>query len=233
MPASVPIRLERGKLVGAGGVVAAPRARGAAARACRSRPRSGPCSSRTSSPPRCGRRAPSAGRCCSGLYERLGHLGVEAGARRTELAAANERLGPLAETTTDSFKVLTGCSRSGPIAATIRSGPSCRASTTRAMRSASSTSKAREHLAKGQGHPAVGPQVAAHLEELAAFLAAASAERPLSRSWIATWNKRAQALISQMIGGQQLGPDLGSAGPGRQSRPSRSRGRRISSSTAW
>jgi hypothetical protein len=42
-----------------------------------------------------------------GLYERLGHLGVETGPRREELAMANARLASLAQTTTDSYKVLT------------------------------------------------------------------------------------------------------------------------------
>ena len=41
-----------------------------------------------------------------GLHSRLVHLGVEQGDRLTELSTANTRLGALAQTTTDSHKVL-------------------------------------------------------------------------------------------------------------------------------
>jgi hypothetical protein len=144
-----------------------------------------------------------------GLHERLGHLGVEAGARRDELATANERLIPLAESTTDSHKVLAALlgrwpeRADDPIRAVVQGVDAAREAL------AALDDKAREHLARGQGHPAVGAQVTEHLEELSAFLGAASAERPLSRAWIADWNKRAQSLISQMIAPPVSGPGPG------------------------
>jgi hypothetical protein len=52
----------------------------------------------------------------------------------------------------------------------------------------------------------VGTQVVAHLDELGAYLAAASAERPITRTWVAAWNKRAQDLIEAMISRQGTGP---------------------------
>jgi hypothetical protein len=72
--------------------------------------------------------------------------------------------------------------------------------------------EARSHLEKGRAHTGVGQQVVTHLDELAAYLAAASAERPLTKSGIATWNKRAQELISQMISAPP--PPGAGAGPG-------------------
>ncbi|MCA9674841.1 MAG: hypothetical protein KC464_07370 [Myxococcales bacterium] len=140
-----------------------------------------------------------------GLYERLGHLGVEAGARRDELSEANARLAPLAENTTDSFKILTGLlgkwpeQADDPLRAVVMGVDGALAALNRIEQ------KARDHLASGREHATVGALATAHLEELAAFLAAASAERPLTEAWISTWNRRAQELIAQMISAPQPG----------------------------
>lgn len=135
----------------------------------------------------------------SGLYERLGKLGVESGPRRDEVFEANARLAPLAENTTDSHKVLTGLLAKwperpdDPVRAVVHGVDAARNAL------AELDDKAREHLEKGRGHATVGAPVVAHLEELVSYLAAASAERPLTNAWVATWNKRAQELIAQMI----------------------------------
>jgi hypothetical protein len=149
----------------------------------------------------------------SGVYQRLGHLGVESGDRRNEIATANERLAPLAEHTTDSFKVLTALlakwpdQADDPLRAVVQGIEVARAAL------AQLDDRARDHLAKGHGHPTVGPLATEHLESLASYLSAASAERPITATWITTWNKRAQELIAQMISAPGRGPAPG-PGPG-------------------
>jgi hypothetical protein len=146
-----------------------------------------------------------------GVYERLGGLGVTEGARRDELAEANTRLAPLAENTTDSYKVLTALlgkwpeRPDDPVRAVARDVGAARDALSEL------NDEARAHLERGRVHTVIGAQVATHLDELGAYLAAASAERPLTRSWIAGWNKRAQELISQMI---SAAPPGAGAGPG-------------------
>ena len=64
---------------------------------------------------------------------------------------------------------------------------------------ASIDDKARDHLSRGRGHAGVGAQVAAHLDELTAYLEAASAERPITEAWVRAWNEQAQKLIARII----------------------------------
>lgn len=144
-----------------------------------------------------------------GLYERLGNLGVDRGARRDELFEANARLAPLAKTTTDSHLVLTELLAKWPERAddplrVVVQGVDVARDAVNAL-----DDRARDHLAAGRAHATVGPQVTTHLEDLASYLAAASAERPLTKAWVADWNRRAQLLISQMIASRP-GPGTGS-----------------------
>jgi hypothetical protein len=120
-------------------------------------------------------------------------------ARRDEVAEANARLGPLAESTTDSHKVLTALLGKWPERADDPMRAVARGVDAARDALAELDDRAREHLDKGRGHQAVGAQVVAHLDELDAYLGAASAERPITRTWVAGWNKRAQELIAQMI----------------------------------
>ncbi len=145
-----------------------------------------------------------------GLYERLGHLGVERGARRDELFEANARLAPLAENTTDSHKVLIGLLGKWPERADdpVRVVVQGVASGRDAINGLDD--KAREHLAAGRTHATVGAEAATHLDDLVGYLSAANAERPLTRTWIADWNTRAQQLIKQMIAGAGPAPGPGS-----------------------
>ncbi len=135
----------------------------------------------------------------SGLYERIGHLGVEDGARRDELFEAIQRLAPLATNTTDSHKVLTALlgkwpeKADDPVRAVVQG-----VEVTREALSGLDD-KARDHLAAGREHAIVGVQAAAQLDELRACLTAAGGERPLTRAWVTAWNQRAQALIAAMI----------------------------------
>jgi len=143
-----------------------------------------------------------------GALQRLSHLVIETGARHAELAAASERLVPLAESTTDSFKVLTSLLAKWPDKADdlLRAVVHGIQGTRTAL--AELDDPARANLVKGQGNPAVGPLATEHLEALASYLGAASAERPLTAAWVGGWNKRAQELIAQMISAPQQQPPV-------------------------
>jgi len=102
-----------------------------------------------------------------GLHQRLVHLGVDEGSGRlAELAAANARLSPLAQTTTDSYKVLTELLASWPddamepLASLVRQAEPMRD----ALAELSET--ARQHLEAGRGHPARGADVREQLARL-------------------------------------------------------------------
>jgi hypothetical protein len=143
-----------------------------------------------------------------GLHERLGSLGVDRGARRDELFEAIARLAPLARTTTDSHLVLTELLGKWPERAddplrVVVQGVEVARDAVNAL-----DDRARDHLAAGRGHATVGPQATTHLEDLASYLAAASAERPLTKAWVAEWNRRAQLLIAEMIASRP-GPENG------------------------
>lgn len=134
-----------------------------------------------------------------GLHQRLVHLGVEHGDRLNELATANTRLAPLAQTTTDSFKVLTDLlagwpdDASDPLRALVQEAE--------AMRDALSDldEHAWTNLKAGVGDATVGTVVQDHLGALERRLAAAQAEQPLTKDWIQTWNRAAQQLIRRLI----------------------------------
>jgi hypothetical protein len=149
----------------------------------------------------------------SGVYERLWHLGVEGGPRRDEIAMANERLGPLAQQTTDSYGVLTGLlgkwpdRADDPVRAVVQGIEQAREAL------ASLDDRARDHLAKGRGHAAVGALVANHLDALVAYVTAASAERPLTKAWVTGWNRHAEELISQLIAAPLPAPGPVPPGP--------------------
>ncbi len=134
-----------------------------------------------------------------GLYERLGHLGVDAGPRRAELAEATRRLAPAMETTTDSYRVLTALLAAwpervdDPVRAVVQTAETARDAL------AALDDQSRAHLEKGRGHGPVGASVASHLDELASYLTAASAERPITGPWVQTWNQQAQELIRRLI----------------------------------
>jgi hypothetical protein len=134
-----------------------------------------------------------------GLYERLGHLGVDNGPRREELATANSRLAPLAQTTTDSHKVLTGLlaqwpdDASDPVRAVVQQAETLRDTL------GEIDERAMQHLNDGVSNPIGGGEAKDHLEALRGRVAAAQAELPMAREWIGVWNKAAQALIGRMI----------------------------------
>ena len=133
-----------------------------------------------------------------GLHERLVHLGAT-GARSAEVGNANDRLKALSRPTTDSHKVLTELLAAwpdqveDPLRAVVQGAPALLDAL------AKLDDGARAHLEKGRSHPTVGAAVAAHLDELVAALAMASAERPVTGEWIGGWNRRSQELIASMI----------------------------------
>lgn len=134
-----------------------------------------------------------------GLHDRLVRLGAEGGARCAEVGEANARLAPLAVPTTDSHKVLTDLLAAwpervdDPLRAVVQGAEVAREAL------AELDDKAREHLEKGRQNAAVGASVATHLDELIAYLSAASAERPITQAWVRGVNDRGQQLIRQLI----------------------------------
>jgi hypothetical protein len=134
-----------------------------------------------------------------GLHSRLVHLGLEHADRLTELATANNRLGALAQTTTDSHKVLTELvaawpdDSSDPIRSIVHQAETIRDAV------GEINEHARANLKAGVQHPLVGTEVRGHLDALDGRLAAAQAEQPLNRDWISIWNKKAQELIKRLI----------------------------------
>ncbi|HLL23477.1 MAG TPA: DUF6079 family protein [Kofleriaceae bacterium] len=134
-----------------------------------------------------------------GIYERLGQLGVTSGARRDEITTARDRLAPLAGTTNDSFKVLSALlahwpdKPDDPLRTIVHGAKAARDAL------APLDDRARDNLAKGQGHSSVGALATEHVESLVAYLAAASIERPITAAWVSNWNSRAQQLIAQLI----------------------------------
>jgi hypothetical protein len=134
-----------------------------------------------------------------GLHSRLVHLGLEQADRLTELSTANSRLAALAQTTSDSHKVLTELltawpdDSSHPIRSIVRQAETIRDAISEI------NEHARANLKAGVQHAVVGTEVRGHLDALDGRLAAAQAEQPLNRDWISTWNKRAQELIKRLI----------------------------------
>lgn len=134
-----------------------------------------------------------------GLHARLVHLGVEQGDRLAELATANTRLGPLAQTTTDTHKVLTELLAAWPDGADDALRALVQQAETIRDALGELDDTARKNLQAGVNHPVVGTEVHSHLSTLHGRLAAAQAEQPLAKDWVTGWNKKAQELIQQLI----------------------------------
>lgn len=134
-----------------------------------------------------------------GLHSRLVHLGVEQGGRLNELSTANSRLAALAQTTTDSHKVLTELlaawpdDASDPQRTIVQQAESIRDAL------GELNEHARSNLKSGVNHAAIGMEVRGHLSVLDGRLAATQAEQPVTKDWISTWNKKAQELIKRLI----------------------------------
>jgi hypothetical protein len=134
-----------------------------------------------------------------GLHAHLVKLGVERGDRLTELSTANTRLSPLAQATTDSHKVATDLLAAWPddasdaLRALVQQVESIRDAL------AELNEHARANLMGGATHPTIGTEVRGHLSALDGRLTAGQAEQPLTKDWIATWNKKAQELIQRLI----------------------------------
>jgi hypothetical protein len=134
-----------------------------------------------------------------GLHERLMHLGIEQGARPKEIAAANTRLAPLAQKTTDSYKVLTELLAAWPDDASDALRSLVRQA--EAIRTALGelNENAQRNLKAGVGHPAVGVEARDQLSALEGRLTSAQAEQPLTKEWVQAWNQKAQQLIHRLI----------------------------------
>ncbi|MDQ3363903.1 MAG: DUF6079 family protein [Myxococcota bacterium] len=134
-----------------------------------------------------------------GLHARLVHLGLAKGDRLTELSTANTRLAALAQSTTDSHKVLSELlaawpdDASDPVRAIVQQAE--------ALRDALGdlNEDARATLTAGGGHAEIGTEVHSHQVALEGRLAATQAEQPITKEWIASWNKKAQELIKQLV----------------------------------
>jgi hypothetical protein len=151
-----------------------------------------------------------------GLHSRLVHLGVEQGARLTELSTANMRLAPLAQSTTDSHKVLSELLVAWPDDASDALRTIVQQAESLRDALAELNEHARTNLKAGVNHPAVGTEVSGHLSALSSRLEAAQAEQPLSKDWISTWNKKAQELIKRLIEQPQPQPPQPPTGGGVQ-----------------
>jgi hypothetical protein len=134
-----------------------------------------------------------------GTHARLVKLGVDKSDRLAELATANTRLASLAQTTTDTHKVLSELLAAWPDDASdaIRTIVQQAGVIQEAINELDED--ARANLTAGVAHPVVGAEVRAHLAALTGRLAAAQAEQPVTKVWIATWNKKAQGLIKRLI----------------------------------
>lgn len=134
-----------------------------------------------------------------GLHSRLVQLGAEGSDRTTEIAAASERLAPLAISTTDSFSTLTQLlgkwtdDASDPLRALIDDVDAIGGALDKL------NENARKNLRSGASHPVVGSETVDHLAKLDACLAARQAERPLTSVWVEDWNKRAQELVHALL----------------------------------
>ena len=100
-----------------------------------------------------------------GLHTRLVHLGVDKGDRLTELSTANTRLGPLAQNTTDTHKVLTELLAAWPDDASDALRIIVPQAETLRDVLGELNEHARANLAAGVNHPVVGTEVRGHLGE--------------------------------------------------------------------
>jgi len=140
-----------------------------------------------------------------GFHARLVELGAAGGARITDVATANARLAPLAQTTTDSHKMLSELLSAWPDEGTDSAGPldPIRAVVQQASLLREAVGElnvnSRSNLTAGGNHSIVGADVVAHLDSLEARLAAPEQELPLNMEWAKDWNKKAQGLIQRLL----------------------------------
>lgn len=141
-----------------------------------------------------------------GLHSLLVHLGVQQGERLKEVSTANGRLSALAQTTSDSNKILTELlgawpdDAADPLRAIVQQAESIRDTL------GELSDHARISLKAGVNHLAFGSEVRSHLSALDRRLEAAQAEQPLTRDWVLAWNRKAQELIKSLIEQQQTTP---------------------------
>jgi hypothetical protein len=139
-----------------------------------------------------------------GLHARLVHLGAEAGERLKELATVNTRLAALAQTTTDSHKVLSELLAAWPDDAS----DALRTVVQQAESMREALGELNEHalssLRAGVNQPVIGIEIRGHLSALEGRLEAAQAEQPLTKDWVSNWNQRAQALIQRFMAQPQM-----------------------------
>ncbi|MFO0554343.1 MAG: DUF6079 family protein [Polyangiaceae bacterium] len=140
------------------------------------------------------------------LHARLVHLDVQGGDRLKELAGANTRLIPLTLNTTDSHKVLSELLVGWPDDAVDPFRGIVQQAETIRDALAELNEHARANLKAGVSHSSIGGEVTAHLAALDGRLTAAQAEQPLTKDWVATWNKQAQDLIKRLIEQPQPAP---------------------------
>jgi hypothetical protein len=133
------------------------------------------------------------------LHQRLVQLGAEGSPRAEEIAAANARLAPLAQATTDSHKVLSDLlaqwpdDGADPLRALVQGAELIREAL------GELNEHARKNLQAGVNHSALGAEVQDRLEALASRLCAVQAEKPLTTEWVREWNKTAQGLIQRLL----------------------------------
>ena len=136
-----------------------------------------------------------------GLHLRLTQLGITKGDRLQELATTNSRLAALAQTTNDSFKVLTellaAWPEEGGTADPLRSlVQHCEVISDALGRL---NENARRTLRAGAGHASLGGALRDHLSALDERLAAGQSAQPLDLHWINGWNRTADQLIHQIM----------------------------------
>jgi hypothetical protein len=116
-----------------------------------------------------------------------------------ELATANARLASLAQTTTDSNKVLSQLlaawpdDAGDPLRSLVQDAETIREAL------GELNENARKNLHAGINHSALGSEVQDHLKALESRLSVAQAEKPLTKDWIKEWNKTAQGLIQRLL----------------------------------
>jgi hypothetical protein len=134
-----------------------------------------------------------------GLHSRLVHLGADQGERLKELSTANSRLAALAQTTTDSYKVMTELLAAWPDDASDQLRTLVQQAESIRDALGEVNEHARNNLKAGINHVAIGTEVSGHLSALDGRLGAAQAEQPLTKDWVSAWNKKAQELIKRLI----------------------------------
>lgn len=134
------------------------------------------------------------------LHKRLVNLGVAPCPRLEEVAAANERLAPLARATTDSYRVVSELLAQWPegeeAGALVKVVHEC-AGILDALADLNENDRA--NLRSGMNHPDIGIEAERHLVSLEKRLTASQSELPLAKGWIAEWNKEAAALVKRLV----------------------------------